>query len=84
MDKGDELTVTAEEVSRLWNILSKAVEICMQLQIRRAPVYCPYGRRHSGGMNFIRAQLRNSGTCTVILREMHNKINLEAEYRSTV
>ncbi len=30
MDKGDELTVTAEEVSRSGHILSKAVEYVMQ------------------------------------------------------
>ena len=48
----------------------------------KKPVYCPHGRRHSGGMNFIWAQLRNSGTCMMMQREMHNKDNLEAKYRS--
>jgi hypothetical protein len=41
-----------------------------------------YGRRHSGGMNFIWAQLRNSGTCKTMIREKHNRINLKAEQAS--
>jgi len=30
INKGDELTVTTDEVSRSWNLLSKAVEYEMQ------------------------------------------------------
>ena len=90
MDKRDERKWTADEVSRSKNILPKATEEETELKlvflhkVRKLPVYFSYGRRHSGGMNFIRAYLRNSGTCTAMLREMHNKNNLEAEYRSVV
>jgi len=55
MDKGDELTVTADEESGSCYILSKAVEYEMQLSAQQTPGYWVCGRRLSGGMTFIRA-----------------------------
>ncbi|WMJ75373.1 hypothetical protein RCC89_19885 [Cytophagaceae bacterium ABcell3] len=53
-NKRDELTVTADEVSRTSHIPSKAVEYAMQLRVQRKPVYWLNDGRHSGGMTLFR------------------------------
>jgi len=62
MEKGDELTVTTDEVSRSAYIQSKATKYVTELKVVLKDIKCggnlfyfPYGWRHSGGMNFIRA-----------------------------
>jgi len=50
-------------------------------QLQQPPIYLLQGWRHSDGMNFIQACLRNLGTCIQMLREMLNGINPEAKYR---
>ena len=65
MDTGDERKWTADEVSRKWYILSKAVEVWMQWEVQWEPVYWLYGRRHSGGMNFIPGLIMELGNLDI-------------------
>ena len=54
-----------------------------------APVYCPDGVRHEGGVNLVQALVWNVGTCVAILRKQlkwkpHKSLSTEAWHRGGV
>ena len=82
MDGGDERKRTAADASLLpQGAVKTGVDHWLRDEVGTIPVYGPGGSRCIGGMNSIRALVRNVRTSLQMQREMTSGRHHEEEYR---
>ena len=73
---GDDYKGTADEMSKMYKRCQNREEVVIPGQVGDAPVYCPDGIRHKGGVNCKEALIWNIGTCRADAKGKFKQLDL--------